>query len=78
MLTLLNTYLNLKRLVQDDTLVVINFDKDSCVIIMDKVDYVTKMEEMINNGMQKGVYVETEDKILQDQKLFQDFLHRKF
>ena len=38
------TYSNLKRLIKDDTLVVIPGDKDSCVIIMDKVDYVTKME----------------------------------
>ena len=72
------TYSNLKRLIKDDTLVVIPGDKDSCVIIMDKVDYVTKMEEMIKNGIQKGVYVETEDNTLRDLKHFQDFLYRNF
>ena len=46
------TYSNLKRLIKDDTLVVISGDKDSCVITMDKVDYVTTMEEMINNGIE--------------------------
>ena len=45
-------YSNLKRLIKDDTLVVIPSGKDSCVIIINKVDYVTKMEEMINNGIQ--------------------------
>ena len=45
---------------------------------MDKVDYVTKMEEVIKNGIQKGVYVETEDNTLQDMKHFQDFLDRNF
>ena len=53
MFTLLNTYLNLKRLIKNNTLVVTYFDKDSCVIIMDKVEYLTKMQEMINNDMQK-------------------------
>ena len=45
---------------------------------MDKVDYVTKMEEMIRNGIQKGVYVETEDLTLRDLTHFQDFLYRNF
>ena len=54
-------YSNLKRLSEYDALVVIPGDKDICVIILNNVDYVTKMEETINNGIQKGVYVETED-----------------
>ena len=51
-------------------------DKDSFVIIIHKLDYVTKMEEMIKNGIQKGVYVETEDNTLRDLKCFQNFLYR--
>ena len=35
---------------------------------MDKVDYVTKMEKMINNGIQKACYVDTEDTTLRDPK----------
>ena len=69
---------NLKRLIKDDTLVVIPGDKNPCVIIMDKVDYVNKMEEMIKNGIQKGVYVETEENALRDLKRFQDFLYQNF
>ena len=38
----------------DDTLVIIPGDKDSCEIILDKVDYVTKMEEMIKKWHTKG------------------------
>ena len=72
------TYSNLKWLIKDDTLVVILGDKDSCVIIMDKVDYVTKMEEMIKNGIQKEVHVETEDNTLRDLKRLQDFLYQNF
>ena len=69
------TFSNLKRLIKDDTLVLLPGDKDCCVIIMDKVDYMNKIEEMINNGIQKGVYVETEDNKLRDLKRFQDFLY---
>ena len=53
-------------------------DKDSFVIIIHKLDYVTKMEEMIKNGIQKGVYVETEDNTLRDLKCFQNFLYQNF
>ena len=49
------TYSDLKRLIKDYTLVVISGGKDPCATIMDKVDYVRKMEEMINNDIQKGV-----------------------
>ena len=38
----------------NDTLVIIPGDKDSCEIILDKVDYVTKMEEMIKKWHTKG------------------------
>ena len=45
---------------------------------MNEVDYLTKIEDMKNNGIQKGVYVETEGSTLQDQERFQDFLYRNF
>ena len=45
---------------------------------MNEVDYFTKMEDMKNNGIQKGVYVETEGSTLQDLEHFQDFLYRNF
>ena len=43
---------------------------------MNEVDYLTKIEDMKNNGIQKGVYVETEGSTLQDLERFQDFLYR--
>ena len=45
---------------------------------MDKNDYVKKMQEMTDKGIQEGVYVKTEDNTLQDVKQFQDFLYRNF
>ena len=37
------TYNNLKRLIKDESIVVIPGDKDSAIVIMDKNDYVKKM-----------------------------------
>ena len=54
------TYSNLKRLIKDESIVVIPGDKDSALVIMDKNDYVKKMQEMIDEGIQDGVYAKTE------------------
>ena len=42
------TYNNLKHLIKDESIVVIPEDKDSAIVIMDKNDYVKKMQEMID------------------------------
>ena len=39
-------------------------------------DYIEKHEGMIEEGVKKGTYKETEDTVLQDLKNFQDFLFR--
>ena len=50
------TYNNLKRI---QSIVVIPGDKDSAIVIMNKNDYVKKMQEMIDRGIQDGVYAKT-------------------
>ena len=45
---------------------------------MDKNDYVKKMQQIINKGIENGVYEKTEDNALQNLKRFQDFLYRNF
>ena len=72
------TYSNLSRLIRNESIVVIPGDKDSCVIVMDKADYTRKLQDMINDGIAKGVYEKTEDKILQELKSFKDFIYRNF
>ena len=73
------TYSNLKRLKEDDSIVIIPGDKDSCVVVMDKVDYVNKLNTMIDEGIDNKVYEESEeDNTLFDLKHFQDFLYRNF
>ena len=53
------TYSNLKHLIKDESIVVIPGDKDSAIVIVDKNDHVKKMQEMIDKGIQDGVYAKT-------------------
>ena len=43
---------------------IIRGDKDSSIRIMDKNYYVKKIQQMINNEIQDGVYAKTEDTTL--------------
>ena len=45
---------------------------------MNKIDYDKKVEEMINEGIERGKYKETEDNILKELKYFQSFLYHYF
>ena len=45
---------------------------------MDKVDYIHKLQNMLEEGIKKGVYEKTSDTILGDLKRFQSFLLRNF
>ena len=43
---------------------------------MNKIDYHNKLQEMINNGIRNGIYKVTEDKTLDDLKIFKSFLYK--
>ena len=45
---------------------------------MERELYVTKLEEMINDGVKKGKYVELEGTTLKDLTSFQSFLTRNY
>ena len=72
------TYKNLKGLINDKETVVIKADKDSSVVLMKRVDYINKLEEMIQDGIRNGTYKQTDDTTLKDLKQFQSFLYRNF
>ena len=72
------TYKNLKSLIQDENIVILQGDKDSSVLIMDKKDYIQKLENMIEEGINKDTYEKMGDTTLQEFKIFQDFLYRNF
>ena len=56
----------------------LNADKESCVIILSKIDYVDKVNKMIQDGITKGVYEVTTDNTHKDLASFQNFLYRHF
>ena len=73
-----HTYNNLKGLIKNKNLCVLSGDKDSCVIIMNKQDYIVKLEEMLNEGIKKGTYERANDTTMHDLETFQSFLYRNF
>ena len=70
-----HTYNNLKGLIKDKNLCVLSGDKDSCVIIMNKQDYIQKLEDMLNEGIKRGTYERSTDMTKQDLETFQSFLY---
>ena len=68
----------LKRLRKNKNILVLSVDKESCTVILNKTDYVNKVNAMIDEGISKGEYVETVESTHKDFKDFQDFLHRHF
>ena len=68
----------LNRLRKNEHIVVLSADKESCTVILNKTDYVNKVNAMIDEGISKGKYVETVDGTHKDLKHFQDFIYRHF
>ena len=64
--------------IRNNNVVVLPGDKDSCVIIMNRLDYTKKVESMLQKGILKGKYVKTEGNILKEVKSFQSFIYRHF
>ena len=46
-----------KSLQRNKDIILLSGDKDSSVVILDKVCYKEKSNRLINNGITKGVYV---------------------
>ena len=72
------TFKKLNALRNNKTIVVLSADKESCSIILDRVDYIKKVDNMILEGIKDKKYTNTEDTILKDLKNFQSFLYRNF
>ena len=58
---------------KNDKIVILVADKESCTVIFDKSDYIRKVNNMIEEGIQQGKYIETIDTTQSDLKHFQDF-----
>ena len=56
---------------------IISSDKNSCIVVLKRTDYINKLETIIKKRIESGTYVECQETTLSDLKLFQDFLRRK-
>ena len=65
-----NTVKLLSPLIKYDKIVILAADKKSCTIILNKSDYIRKINNIIEEGMQQGKYIETIDTTQSDLKTF--------
>ena len=71
-----STYKSLSNLINNKNIVVLAADKETCTVILNRTDYQNKVNNMINEGIAEGKYIETVDNTHKDLKLFQDFFYR--
>ena len=69
-------YQNLKDIIRDKDLVLLNGNKDPSVVIMNRIDYNTMTLKMIDNGIKYKIHEETADNTLKYLKTFLEFLYR--
>ena len=62
----INTFKLLNRLSKYENLVVLSADKESFTVILNKTDYVNKVNAIINEGISKCKYAETVDNTYKD------------
>ena len=70
-----NTYKSRSNLINNKNIVVLAADKETCTVILNRTDYQNKVNNMINEGIAEGKYIETVDSTHKDLKYFQDFLY---
>ena len=63
-----HTYIELKTLIHNKDVVILKGDKDSSIVIMNKTDYIKKIETMIEDGIKNGTCADTDDTTMQDLK----------
>ena len=68
----------LKDMIIDKDLVLLNGDKDSSIVVMNRIDYNNIMQKMIDDGIKNKLDEETADNTLKDLKNSQEFLYRSY
>ena len=72
------TYKKLRDLINNPEVVILEGDKETAIVIMNKIAYVNKMNQMINDGIRDGTYTESMDTTIEDLSHYRDFLYRNF
>ena len=70
------TYKHLKRISNDQSLVVVFGDKESCVVLMNITDHQEKLQKIVDDGIKNGIYKLAENNTLKDLKLFNSFFYK--
>ena len=73
-----NTFKSLNNLRNNSSIIILSADKETYRVILNRTDYIKKVNAMIDDYISQGKYVETGDNKHQDLKLFQNLLHRHF
>ena len=73
-----NTFKSLNNLRNNSNIMILSANKETCTVILNRTDYIKKVNAMIDDGISQGKYVETVDNTHQDLKHFQNFLYRHF
>ena len=73
-----NTVKLLSPLIKNDKILILAADKEPCIVILNKYDYIRKVNNIIEEGMQQGKYIETMDTTHSDLKHFHEFFYRHF
>ena len=60
------TYHNLRGMI------LVKHDRNSSIVTMKKSNYVTKLDNMIGDGITKDTYIETTDNVLKELSRFQE------
>ena len=73
-----NIFKSVNNLRNNSNIIILSADKETCKVILNRTDYIKKVNAMIDDGISQGKYVETVDNTHQDLKHFQNFLYRHF
>ena len=74
-----DTFKKLYTLTKDKDIIIIPGEKETISVIMDKADYVTKVDKIIQDGIRDNKYeIVTNDRTAKDLHNFQHFLYRNF
>ena len=68
----------LSPLAKSDKIVVLTADKESCTVILNKSVCIRNVNNIIEEGIEQGEYIETEDTTQSNLKHLQDFLYKHF
>ena len=67
-------YKNLKNLIRKSNIVILRGDKDSSVVIMNRSNYIEKLEGMIEERVKKGTYKKTRYSLTRFEKISRFFV----